>query len=122
MSSDNIDWSILTDPEVVRTLGAQLKKMRLSQNKSQAEVAKNAGLNRTTIVKLEAGRPATLITLVQVLRALGRLDLLNVFEQRTRLSPIAFMEQAEAYQRKQRKRASKPRKSKPGTNRPTSTW
>ena len=122
MSIDNINWNILTDPEVVSTLGTQLKKMRLAQNKSQAEVATSAGLNRTTIVKLEAGRPATLTTLVQVLRALGRLELLDAFEQRSRLSPMQIMEQEETYQKKQRKRASKPRKPKPDPEKPSSSW
>ena len=74
MAMNNINWKVLKDEKVVMQLGKELRRMRLSSNISQAEVAKRAGLDRTTVVKLEAGRAATLLTVVQVLRAMDRLD------------------------------------------------
>jgi DNA-binding XRE family transcriptional regulator len=94
--------------------------MRLERNMSQAEVAKRAGLDRTTIVKLEAGRAATLLTVVQVLRAIGKLEVLDGFHEEPKLTPYQLVEQQEKYLAKKRKRASrnkativppKPRKS-----------
>ncbi len=74
MPETNINWILLKDEKVVEQLGKELRRMRLSKNLSQADVAKNAGLDRTTVVKLEAGRAATLLTVVQILRAMDRLD------------------------------------------------
>lgn len=102
----NINWSLLPDQKVVAQLGKELRRIRLERNMSQAEVATRAGLDRTTIVKLEAGRPATLLTLVQVLRAMGRLDVLDNFHHEPKPTPYQLVEQQAKYAVKQRKRAS----------------
>jgi|GEM_PF-101765 len=121
MPETNINWTSLKDEKVVIQLGKELRRMRLSGNLSQAEVAKRAGLDRTTVVKLEAGRAATLLTVVQVLRAMDRLDVLDGFHEEPQLTPYQLVEQQEKYLAKQRKRASrqksdivppKPKKSK----------
>jgi DNA-binding XRE family transcriptional regulator len=72
MPTSNTNWKLLKDEKVVAQLGKELRRMRLSKNMSQADVAKHAGLDRTTVVKLEAGRAATLLTVVQILRAMDR--------------------------------------------------
>ena len=73
MAESNINWKGMKDAAVVAQLGKELRRMRLDANLSQAVVAERAGLDRTTVVKLEAGRAATLMTVVQVLRALDKL-------------------------------------------------
>ncbi len=121
MTTTNIiDWNLLSDQQALSHIGKELRRMRLERNLSQAEVAKRAGLDRTTIVKLEAGRAATLLTTVQVLRAIGKLDVLNAFHEEPQPTPYQLVEQQAKYQVRQRKRASrhkaamvppKPRKS-----------
>lgn len=76
MPINSINWNLLSNQQIVARLGKEVKRMRLERNLSQAEVAERAGLDRTTVGKLEAGRAATLLTVVQVLRALGKLELL----------------------------------------------
>ena len=100
----------MADPAIVRELCANLKQMRLQKNLSQAELAMRAGLDRTTISRMEAGRAATLLTFVQILRALDKLDLLNTFWEEPVLSPMQILKQ----QKKQRKKASpkQPRSAK----------
>ena len=121
MSSSNIQWQALSDNKAVEQLGKELRRMRLERNLSQAEVAMRAGLDRTTVVKLEAGRAATLLTVVQVLRAMDRLELLDAFHEAPKATPMMLLEAEEKYQRKQRKRAS--RKSKKIVPpKPRSTW
>ena len=121
MSSSNIQWQALSDNKAVEQLGKELRRMRLERNLSQAEVATRAGLDRTTVVKLEAGRAATLLTVVQVLRAMDKLELLDAFHEEPRATPMMLLEAEEKYQRKQRKRAS--RKSKKIVPpKPKSTW
>ncbi|MBL7946621.1 MAG: helix-turn-helix domain-containing protein [Flavobacteriales bacterium] len=121
MATSNINWKGLKDTQVVEQLGAELRRMRLERNLSQAEVAQRAGLDRTTVVKLEAGRAATLLTVVQVLRAMDKLDLLDAFHQEPVPSPYMLVEAQEKYLKKQRKRAGR---KKPDVlpPKPTSTW
>ena len=121
MATSNINWQALSDTQVVERLGAELRRMRLERNLSQAEVAERAGLDRTTVGKLEAGRAATLLTVVQVLRALGKLELLDPFHAEPQPTPYMLVEAQEKYLKKQRKRAGR-KKPDVLTPKPKSTW
>ena len=121
MATSNINWQAFDDHTIVERLGSEVKRMRLEKNLSQAEVAERAGLDRTTVLKLEAGRAATLLTVVQVLRALRRLDVLNAFHEEPRLTPMMALELDAKYERKKRKRAS-PKKDRIVPPKPKSTW
>ena len=65
-------------------------------------MADRTGLDRVTISKLENGRAATLLTFVQILRVLDKLDFFNYLNDAITVSPIKV---AEAMGR-MRKRAS----------------
>jgi transcriptional regulator with XRE-family HTH domain len=121
MTTSNINWQALSDTQVMERLGVEMRRMRLERNLSQAEVATRAGLDRTTVVKLEAGRAATLLTVVQVLRAIGRLELLDAFHQEPQLTPYMLVEAQEKYLKQQRKRASR-KKATILPPKPKSTW
>lgn len=121
MTSYHIDWKLLTDDKVLDKLGSELRRMRLERNLTQATVAERAGVDRTTVVKLEAGSAVSVLILVQVLRALGRLDVLDNFHEEPRLTPMMAFEQEAKYYRKQRKRAS-PKKNRIVPPKPKSTW
>ena len=121
MSTNNINWKILNDEKVLEQLGKELRRMRLERNLSQAKVAERAGLDRTTVVKLEAGRAATLLTVVQVLRAIGKLELLDVFHEVPQPTPYMLVEAQAEYLKKQRKRAG-PQSSGIVPPKPKSTW
>ena len=79
----------LTDDEVVQELGARLTRYRLQQNRTLAEVALAAGVSLRTARRAEAGehRPS-MVTIVQLLRALGRLESLEAFLPEPMPSPI----------------------------------
>jgi len=121
MATNNINWKVLKDEKVVMQLGKELRRMRLERNLSQAEVAKRGGLDRTTVVKLEGGRAATLLTVVQVLRAMDRLNVLDGFHEEPQLTPYQVVEQQAKYLKKQRKRASR-KKPEIVPIKPKSTW
>ena len=121
MSTSNINWKGLKDTQVVERLGAELRRMRLERNLSQAEVARRAGLDRTTVVKLEAGRAATLVTVVQVLRAMDHLELLDAFHAEPQPTPYMLVEAQAKYLKKVRKRASR-KKAVVVPPKPKSTW
>jgi putative transcriptional regulator len=86
---------ILTDGRIVEEIGQNIKTLRLEANYSQQELADRAGLDRVTISKLENGRPATMLTIVQVLRAMQRLDILSHFFVEPQISPLMLAEAQE---------------------------
>jgi len=92
MPENNItNLNNISDPAVVKEIGYRLKQMRLKKNITQDELAKISGLNRATISQLENGRAATLLTLVQVLRAMNKLDLLNILFEVPDISPLEMV-------------------------------
>lgn len=98
-----MDWYTLSDIAVVQALGRNLQLIRLNQNISQQELAEKTGLSRLTVSQVENGRPASVLTLVQLLRALERLDILETLETSASISPL----QAARLVRQQRRRASR---------------
>jgi transcriptional regulator with XRE-family HTH domain len=95
-------WHKLTDVAIVAEIGKMIQEVRLQRNFSQSELARISGISRATISQLENGRPATLLTFVQVLRALNRFDVLSSMVQEPEFSPIMYAK----LKGKKRKRAS----------------
>ena len=81
--------------------------MRLSKNWSQSQLAQHAGLDRVTISRMENGRAATLLTIVQILRALDKLYVLNTFNEEPEVSPLQMLREQES----QRLKASPKKKT-----------
>ena len=72
------NWYSMRDQSVVTELGLILRQIRLSQNMTQEKLASKAGLSRSAIYEMENGKTATsLITIVQVLRALQQLQVFD---------------------------------------------
>ncbi len=101
-----ISWHSMADPAIIKEIGSNLRQMRLNKNITQAKLADFTGLSRITISRMEGGRAATILTIVQVLRALDRLDVLNAFQEEIPVSPL----QMQRLKKNQRQRASRPRK------------
>jgi transcriptional regulator with XRE-family HTH domain len=83
-----ITMQAASDTALIRTLGAFIKYHRVQQNKSQAQLAKEAGIVRSTLSLFENGENTSLIVFIQLLRALKLLHLLQQFEIKEELSPL----------------------------------
>lgn len=94
-----------TNQVILEELGRRIKQRRLDRNLSQQEVAVRAGLDRTTIGALEREGRASMLTLIQVLRAMEALDELEAFLPELGPSPLELARR----QGKARQRASRPR-------------
>ena len=77
-----------TTGEILQEIGRRVRAFRLQQNKTHADLAREAGIGRATLVRAEAGQNSSLETLVKILRVLGRLDALNDFLQPPLISPL----------------------------------
>jgi transcriptional regulator with XRE-family HTH domain len=109
-----------TDSAIVGILGQRIKKIRLRKNITQQQLAQIAGLDRTTIYEFEnKGRPVSLLTFVQIVRALGKLDDLLPLLDEPEISPA----QLAKFQGKQRRRAYPVHRPKINTaNEPEPEW
>jgi transcriptional regulator with XRE-family HTH domain len=99
-NSYNKNWYSMTDIIVVKTLCQSIKQMRLNKNMSQDELAERSGVSRITISRMETGKAINLLTLVQLLRALENLDLLNYLNIEPEISPIQVMEERTRFRKK----------------------
>ena len=101
-----IEWNSRNDKALAEYIGAFVRHHRLEQNKTQDELATAAGISRSTLSLLERGETVTVTTLIQVLRVLDQLAVLNAFEVRETISPLVLAK----LQKEKRQRA----RSKPG--------
>jgi transcriptional regulator with XRE-family HTH domain len=106
MGNTNIDWVKMSDAAIVIQLGNFIKHTRIKQNITQARLAEMAGLNRWTISQIENGESVTLTTLIQVLRALDVLYVLNNFEVNDEISPIEYAKLQENKRRRARSKGT----------------
>lgn len=94
-----MDIAQLSDMAILQMIGDFVKKKRIGINKTQDELAAEAGMSRSTLSLLERGEKVNLITLIQVLRVLGELQLLEVFETRQQISPLEYIKLQKKNQR-----------------------
>lgn len=92
----------MNDKALAIHIGNFIKHHRLDQNKTQQETAESAGISRSTLSLLERGHTVILPTLIQVLRVLDQLQVLQVFTVQKSISPLALAK----LEKRKRKRAS----------------
>ena len=93
-------------PQLVKALGARISGYRIARNLKQAELASAAGIDRTTLLRLEKGI-GTIDTLARVLIALNVQERLLEVVPDTTLNPLDPM----AAKGKQRSRVRNSRSS-----------
>jgi transcriptional regulator with XRE-family HTH domain len=80
----------MSDHAIVAELCQTLKQVRLQQNLTQGQLAEKAGLSRSAISKIELGKVSvSLLTVVQVLRALQQFYVLDGWKVASAISPLA---------------------------------
>lgn len=96
----------MSDATIAKQIGQYIRHVRVQQNKTQAQLAEMAGLNRWTISQIENGESITLASLIQILRAIDSLHVLNAFEFSEEISPLEYAK----LKKQQKVRASSTRK------------
>jgi len=102
------NWNSMNDKALANHIGAFIKYHRMDQNQTQDLLANAAGISRSTLSLLERGEAVTLATLIQVLRVLDQLQVMEAFSVQESISPLALAKM----EKKKRKRASG-KKNKP---------
>src|SRR3979490_2818354 len=96
----------MTDPEVLRELGRRLRATREQQQLTVRQLAALAGLTPLTVLKAEHGENFTMRSLLRVMRALGRVDLIDAMLPPPIPSPLILLTREAA---PARRRVRKPR-------------
>ena len=110
-----IDWVSMSDKSICAAIGKYIKHHRLNQNKTQDDISEQAGISRSTLSLMERGEKVTLSSLIQVLRVLDLLYVMDVFKVTNEISPIEYAR----LQKNKRQRARNQDKEKTSNEEPT---
>ena len=69
--------SMMSDSAVLLELGHRLSRRRVELALTQADLAREAGVAKRTVERIEAGDPTQTTNLIRVLRTLNLIDALN---------------------------------------------
>lgn len=105
-----------TDEAILVELGLRLARHRLDQNLTQADLAREAGVSKRTVERVEAGGSAQMSSLVRLVRALGIVESLDAFVPEPTVSPVQELK----LRSKRRRRASS--KGEPASPRGKWSW
>lgn len=107
METIKADWKKMSDLAIAGELAAYVRHMRLELNKTQQDLATEAGVTRKTLSDFENGQKnITLLTLIQLLRALDTLPVLNAFQVVDQVSPLVLAK----LEKEKRQRAGRSKK------------
>ena len=90
----------MSDKAILEDLGQSLAELRIARGLTQAAVAKQAGIGKRTVERIEAGTSCQTSALIRVLRVLGLEQQIPKIVPRHGPSPMAVLDAQE----KQRKR------------------
>ncbi|PKN97540.1 MAG: transcriptional regulator [Chloroflexi bacterium HGW-Chloroflexi-5] len=85
---NKVDFSIATSDQIEGYICSQIKKIRLSRNFTQVQLAKESGVAIGTIRRLEEGESVTINTFIRVLIALGLQQNLETLLPDSSIRPI----------------------------------
>jgi transcriptional regulator with XRE-family HTH domain len=93
-----------SDTAIMETIGSFIRHHRLQQNKTQEQLAREAGIVRSTLGLFERGENTSMLVFIQLLRALKLLYLLQGFQIKKEISPLllAKLEQSKRIRARQK--------------------
>lgn len=81
----------LTDETILAEIGERIARRRLEFQLTQAVLAREAGIAKRTLERVEAGETAQLTTIIRIFRVLDLLSKLDQMLAESNLGPIAVM-------------------------------
>lgn len=102
--------NLVSDDAVLAELGRRLEHHRVQRDRTQAELAEQAGIGRATLQRIERGESVQLTSIVKLLRTLELLGALDAAVPETIELPI---EQLDRERRPPRRRARRRRGAPP---------
>lgn len=114
----NVDFSVASSEAIIEALCRRLEEIRLSRNVSQAGLAEEAGVSRSTMTRIADGKPISLDSFVRVMQALRLTGHLAALLPDPAVRPVDRVR----FGGSQRRRARPKPDSENAGNRPKWTW
>ena len=102
-----LDFSTSSSAAIAAALCKRLEEIRLSKNISQAELARQAGVSRSTMTRVADGQSVSLDSFIRVVKALGLADHLAALLPDPEVRPVELAR----HDGQHRRRASGKRKA-----------
>ena len=80
-----------TEAFILQELGKRLERRRIELDITQEKAAKQAGISKRTIERIEEGKDLQLSTLIRLLRILGLVEQLEQLVPEDHLSPMMLL-------------------------------
>lgn len=97
----NMNEFLITDQAVLDETGHRLARRRIVSGLTQSELARQAGVGRSTVERLEAGNSTQMSSFVRILRVLGLLEQFAELVPEPEPKPMDLLR----HKRKERQRA-----------------
>ncbi|NND73306.1 MAG: helix-turn-helix domain-containing protein [Rhodothermales bacterium] len=78
----------MTDKAILEEMGRRIERVRIDSDLTQAALAKEAGLSKRTVERIESGEDAQFTSIIRILRVLKLLDSLNQLVPEIRVRPM----------------------------------
>ena len=101
-----------SDDATLKELGSRIARYRLNRNQTQDALAREAGVSKRTLHRVEHGRSIQASNMIRVLRALRLLENLEALIPEPAVSPI---QQVKMHGKKRKRASSKSGKSEKKT-------
>ena len=88
-----------TNFEILKELGARIKRQRIASNLTQKQMSEMTGLSRTTISFLENGKEVSFSAFIDVMRALGITQRFDLLLEEETIRPSEFISKGHNRQR-----------------------
>lgn len=102
------DLNLITDTALLTLLGTRITTTRIDRNQTQSNLAKQAGISKRTLERMENGEMVQLTNFLRVLRVLGLLNGIDLLLPPQPLHPLEMIKR----QGKKRLRVVPSRKEK----------
>jgi transcriptional regulator with XRE-family HTH domain len=100
--------SLMTDKAILAEIGHRLGRRRVELELTQADLARESGVSKRTVERVEAGESTQFSTLIRILRSLGLLDALETAIPQSGPRPMDLLK----LRGKERQRASSKKRKK----------
>lgn len=111
----------MADNTIRQKIGERLKSLRLRQNMTQSDLAKESQVSISSIKNIEKGDFGSFDSFIRVLRTLGNLELFQSMVEDEEMSPNEYYEFVNSAKKRIRKRATRT-KSNNKNNNEESEW
>lgn len=83
--------NIYSDEEILKELGSRIKAERIRLKMTQAQLAHNSGVGKSTIERAEGGESIQFLNIIKILRTLHQLASLDILLPSSEMTPMQYL-------------------------------